>query len=505
MCKKITSLFISLFLLISLCCITASAANFKDVPSNFWANKEITWAYDRGLMNGTTTTTFNPTGKTLRGQMTAILYRYAGSPTVEQASVYSDVTSSNYYYNAAIWAVENEIMEETRLASKTMDAGDPISRAEFCTMLLMFSIYSDTYIAPSTGTLFTDTDTLSQTMQWAIEWAYCHGIVNGTSTTTFNPHGTLTRAAATAMLYRYENYTKTHPQLSAEARAKELVAYYACPYPKMIEDALVNTYGFSETIAEWAVDAEISDDTWKPFAISKAEEFFYYYAPQQPTKSDMEQYLVSSLGFDFDVAEYAIENANIVWTSKRTETPDWWISLTDLENMGFTVNAGYRLIKLNYNATNEEYVMTGFPMGFSQGLLYTVDFNGVSIDGIHFSDYNYPPNSWFYLDKYDLIDAGILSSTGTISNAIRNGIPQENLSVSNESSTAPSPGGTPSGGGSSVTVPTQPETQGNLVWVPTNGGTKYHSKSSCSQMKDPIQVSIETAKAYGYTACGRCY
>lgn len=57
----------------------------------------------------------------------------------------------------------------------------------------------------------------------------------------------------------------------------------------------------------------------------------------------------------------------------------------------------------------------------------------------------------------------------------------------------------------SVTVPTQSETQGNLVWVPTNGGTKYHRKSSCSKMINPIQVSIETAKANGYTACKRCY
>lgn len=59
--------------------------------------------------------------------------------------------------------------------------------------------------------------------------------------------------------------------------------------------------------------------------------------------------------------------------------------------------------------------------------------------------------------------------------------------------------------GNSVTVPDHEETQGHLVWVPVNGGTKYHSKSSCSNMENPIQVSIETAKANGYTACGRCH
>lgn len=56
----------------------------------------------------------------------------------------------------------------------------------------------------------------------------------------------------------------------------------------------------------------------------------------------------------------------------------------------------------------------------------------------------------------------------------------------------------------SVTVP-QAETQGYLVWVPVNGGTKYHTNASCSNMKDPIQVSKETAVANGYEPCKRCY
>lgn len=56
-----------------------------------------------------------------------------------------------------------------------------------------------------------------------------------------------------------------------------------------------------------------------------------------------------------------------------------------------------------------------------------------------------------------------------------------------------------------VTVPAEAETGSNLVWVPTNGGKKYHSKSSCSGMKDPIQVSKDTAVADGYTPCGKCY
>ena len=57
---------------------------------------------------------------------------------------------------------------------------------------------------------------------------------------------------------------------------------------------------------------------------------------------------------------------------------------------------------------------------------------------------------------------------------------------------------------SHVTVPDQDGTGEDLVWVPTNGGTKYHSKSTCSNMKDPVQVSRQTAVNNGFGPCGKC-
>ena len=46
---------------------------------------------------------------------------------------------------------------------------------------------------------------------------------------------------------------------------------------------------------------------------------------------------------------------------------------------------------------------------------------------------------------------------------------------------------------------------GTMVWIPVHGGTKYHSKSSCSNMKGPEKVDLGYAKARGFTACKRCY
>ena len=43
-----------------------------------------------------------------------------------------------------------------------------------------------------------------------------------------------------------------------------------------------------------------------------------------------------------------------------------------------------------------------------------------------------------------------------------------------------------------------------MVWIPKTG-KKYHSKSSCSNMKNPSQVTKEEAEDMGYEPCKKCY
>lgn len=44
-----------------------------------------------------------------------------------------------------------------------------------------------------------------------------------------------------------------------------------------------------------------------------------------------------------------------------------------------------------------------------------------------------------------------------------------------------------------------------MVWIPTNGGGKYHSNSTCSNMIDPIQTTKTKAINQGLSACKKCY
>ncbi len=49
------------------------------------------------------------------------------------------------------------------------------------------------------------------------------------------------------------------------------------------------------------------------------------------------------------------------------------------------------------------------------------------------------------------------------------------------------------------------EPQEEMVWIPTGGGKKYHSRPGCSNMNNPQEVTISQAEARGFTPCKRCY
>ena len=49
-----------------------------------------------------------------------------------------------------------------------------------------------------------------------------------------------------------------------------------------------------------------------------------------------------------------------------------------------------------------------------------------------------------------------------------------------------------------------PATTAQMVWIPATG-SKYHRKASCSNMKNPSQVTKARAIELGYSPCSRCY
>lgn len=48
------------------------------------------------------------------------------------------------------------------------------------------------------------------------------------------------------------------------------------------------------------------------------------------------------------------------------------------------------------------------------------------------------------------------------------------------------------------------ESDRDHVWIPVNGGKKYHAVPECSKMVDPRPATKDMAYDYGFTPCGRC-
>ncbi|MBQ8751723.1 MAG: S-layer homology domain-containing protein, partial [Clostridia bacterium] len=85
--KKLMAVLLALTMVITLLptALAAGSLPFKDVADDFWAEEEISWAYEEGLMNGTTDTTFNPGGKVTRQQVWMILARMSGASPANMA------------------------------------------------------------------------------------------------------------------------------------------------------------------------------------------------------------------------------------------------------------------------------------------------------------------------------------------------------------------------------------------------------------------------------------
>lgn len=204
--KQLLALVCTLALLASFTTAFAAANQFTDVPSTYWAHNEIAFVVDKGLFNGTTATQFSPDAQMKRGQLAAVLYRYAGSPPVSGTSGYTDVVSTAYYADACAWAKQSGIFMADKLDAASLNPDEGITRSEFAVMLYNFAkLNGKAEVNNSAENPYADMTNVSSEIKTAIlNWAVPAGILGGTTDTTMNPFGAIKRSHVAAMLYRYE-------------------------------------------------------------------------------------------------------------------------------------------------------------------------------------------------------------------------------------------------------------------------------------------------------------
>ena len=105
---------------------TDSNSPFQDVPNGRYYTKAVLWAVENGITNGKSKTKFGVGDPCTRGQVVTFLWRAEGEPEpTSAANPFKDVSETDYFYKAVLWAVENGITNGT---SKTK-----FSPAKTCT------------------------------------------------------------------------------------------------------------------------------------------------------------------------------------------------------------------------------------------------------------------------------------------------------------------------------------------------------------------------------------
>lgn len=204
--KRLLSIFLVCCMVFGLIPTTVLAANsdipFEDVKTTDWFYDGACYAYENGLMQGTSSTTFNPNGITSRGMIVTILYRLEGEPTLMSGNIFTDVSSGDWYEKAVVWANGKGIV--TGYGNGKFGPNDPITREQLAAIMYRYADYK-AYDTSARADLskFSDSGKVSSYASDALSWANATGLITGINGAMLNPQGEAVRAQAAVILMRF--------------------------------------------------------------------------------------------------------------------------------------------------------------------------------------------------------------------------------------------------------------------------------------------------------------
>lgn len=182
--------------------------HFDDVNVNDWYHEAVDYMVERGLMNGTSATTFEPNTTTTRAMLVSVLYRLENTPVVVGAANFNDVPAGQYYTDAVAWANANGIV--TGYGNGNFGPNDTLTREQMAAIIYRYAAYKG-YDVSARANLsgYTDAAQISGYAADAMAWINAEEIISGTSATTLSPAGNATRCQFAVILMRFcENVAK---------------------------------------------------------------------------------------------------------------------------------------------------------------------------------------------------------------------------------------------------------------------------------------------------------
>ena len=178
------------------------APAFTDIH-NHWAADNILFAASRGLLSGTSDTTFSPNTGMTRGMFVTALGRLAGiNSDSYKTGKFTDVKADAYYAPYVNWAAQNGIVEGVTATTFAPDTN--INREQMAVIMANYAKKLG-YDLPKTlqAVTFADNAQISSWAKNAVRTMQQAGILSGKNGNKFDPKGTATRAEVATVLRRF--------------------------------------------------------------------------------------------------------------------------------------------------------------------------------------------------------------------------------------------------------------------------------------------------------------
>ena len=177
---------------------------FKDVNKQEWYIAAVQYVYEKGYMNGTSNTTFEPNTVLTRAQFVTVLHNIEGQPKEDYTKTFSDVSNGKWFTTPVMWALKNEIT--SGVGGGKFGTDTKITREQLATMLYKYAAYKGyrTTFEKNSISAFKDHGKVSGWAEEAMQWAVSNGVMSGKGqkdgSRLLDPKGQATRAECAQMI-----------------------------------------------------------------------------------------------------------------------------------------------------------------------------------------------------------------------------------------------------------------------------------------------------------------
>ncbi|MEA4893281.1 MAG: S-layer homology domain-containing protein [Peptococcaceae bacterium] len=182
----------------------AYKASFKFTDINgHWAKDDILFVANRGLMTGTSATTFSPNGSMTRGMFVTALGRLANADiSAYKQSGFTDVKADAYYMGYIEWGVKNNIL--VGIGGGKFDPDGLVTREQMAVIMDRYATAIGFKLPEvHTQNVFADNAKIGAWAAPSVKRVQMAGIIQGKSNNLYDPQGTATRAEVSAVLRRF--------------------------------------------------------------------------------------------------------------------------------------------------------------------------------------------------------------------------------------------------------------------------------------------------------------